>query len=156
MRSPKIQIILADDDQDDCLLIEDALTELPLDFQLMIVHDGDSLINRLHALHDSELPDVLYLDLNMPRKGGLECLHEIKASDKLKSLPVVICSTSMEEEIADTVYKQGACFYIKKPTDFTHLKEVLHLSINYIRNHAWERPLRENFVLTGDFNKSII
>ncbi|WP_291913828.1 response regulator [Chitinophaga sp. CB10] len=153
MQSPKIQLILADDDQDDCLLIEDALTELPLDFQLLIVHDGESLIN---WLHDHELPDVLYLDLNMPRKSGVECLHEIKSDDRLKVIQVVICSTSLEEEIADLVYKLGACFYIKKPTDFTQIKEVLYRSLNYIREHERERPLREEFVLSGDVDKSII
>src|ERR1041384_4215132 len=88
MDKEKIQILLSDDDKDDCFLFREALSELPHQTHLEIVNDGEQLMNYLHE-HADRLPDVLFLDLNMPRKNGFECLSEIKHNDKLSSLPVV-------------------------------------------------------------------
>jgi DNA-binding response OmpR family regulator len=67
-----------------------------------------------------ELPVLIFLDLNMPLKNGFDCLKEIKKDDKLKSLPVIIYSTSGEEEVIKLVYKAGALFYIQKPDNFSN------------------------------------
>lgn len=84
-----INILLADDDKDDCLFFKEALEELEVVAQLTLVADGQQLMHRLRSDTD-RLPDVLFLDLNMPRINGMECLAEIKQSEKLRQLPVII------------------------------------------------------------------
>lgn len=131
MDTEKIHILLADDDKDDCFLFREALSELPVHTELTTVHDGEQLMNYLME-NKHELPDVLFLDLNMPRKNGFECLTEIKHHDSLGSLPVIMFSTSYprdmgyEQDIIKVLYNIGAQDYIRKPEDFTKLKEVIH------------------------------
>jgi CheY-like chemotaxis protein len=131
MDTEKIQILLADDDKDDCFLFREALSELPVATNLVTVHDGEQLMSYL-AEHTGDLPNVLFLDLNMPRKNGFECLTEIKHNDNLKDLPVIMFSTSYprdmgyEQDIIKVLYNIGAQDYIRKPEDFTKLKQVIH------------------------------
>lgn len=127
----KLKILLADDDKDDCYLFREALSELPLKTELTTVHDGEQLMDYLEANLQSQ-PTVLFLDLNMPRKNGFECLTEIKHTTALKDLPVVMFSTSYprdigyEQDIIKVLYNIGAKDYIRKPEDFTKLKEVIY------------------------------
>jgi CheY-like chemotaxis protein len=129
--SDKIQILLADDDKDDCFLFREALSEIPVATNLETVHDGEQLMTYLNE-HSENLPHVLFLDLNMPRKNGFECLSEIKFNDKLKDLPVIMFSTSYprdmhyEQDIMKILYKIGAMDYIRKPENFNQLKQVIH------------------------------
>lgn len=131
MSTDKINILLADDDKDDCFLFREALSELPLQTNLETVYDGEQLMSFLSE-RVNNLPDVLFLDLNMPRKNGFECLSEIKHNEKLKSLPVVMFSTSYprdmhyENDIMKLLYKIGAREYIRKPENFNLLKEVIY------------------------------
>jgi CheY-like chemotaxis protein len=131
MDPEKLQILLADDDKDDCFLFREALSELPIPTELATVHDGEQLMNYLNE-NSENLPHVLFLDLNMPRKNGFECLTEIKHNDKLQSLPVIMFSTSYprdinyEQDIIKVLYNIGAQDYIRKPEDFTKLKKVIH------------------------------
>ena len=83
MKMEQLQILLADDDKDDRFLFREALSELPLFTNLETVHDGEQLMNYLNE-HSDSLPHVLFLDLNMPRINGFECLSEIKHDEKLK------------------------------------------------------------------------
>lgn len=144
MDTEKIQILLADDDKDDCFLFREALSELPVATNLVTVHDGEQLMNYLSE-HTGELPNVLFLDLNMPRKNGFECLTEIKHNDSLKDLPVIMFSTSYprdmgyEQDIIKVLYNIGAQDYIRKPEDFTKLKQVIHsmlIKISDIMSHT--------------------
>jgi CheY-like chemotaxis protein len=96
-----INILLADDDKADCLLFKDALEELPINAFLTIVENGEQVIEVLTNAKNN-LPDVLFLDLNMPRKNGFATLGEIKRNSELYKLPIVIFSTSSE---VDTVKK---------------------------------------------------
>lgn len=127
----KLKILLADDDKDDCFMFREALSELPVKTELWTVHDGEQLMAYLEE-HEQDLPDVLFLDLNMPRKNGFECLTEIKHTSALKELPVVMFSTSYprdmgyEQDIIKVLYNIGAKDYIRKPEDFTKLKDVIH------------------------------
>ena len=93
MNLKQLNILLADDDTDDCIFFENALGELLLSTNLTTVHDGEQLMLLL-TKNSTENFDVLFLDLNMPRKNGITCLDEIKHTDKLKSIPVIIFSTS--------------------------------------------------------------
>ena len=124
----KLNILLADDDTDDCLFFKQALEELSVSATLTTVSDGEQLMNYL-AENSECLPIVLFLDLNMPRKNGLECLEEIRKNEKLKDLPVVIFSTSNSWDTINMLFKSGAHVYIHKPSDFTQLKQVIHHAI---------------------------
>jgi CheY-like chemotaxis protein len=129
MNSGPIHLLLADDDEDDCLFFAEALEELPLSTHLTSVHDGEQLMQFLKA---EQLPHVLFLDLNIPRKNGFECLSEIRLDKKLKGLFVIIFSTSSEQDIVNMLYKNGAHHYIRKPTEFSHLKKVIHKALTVV------------------------
>ncbi len=138
MISGKINILLADDDKDDCLIFKEVLEELELSTQLTTLHDGEQLMQLLTKDSD-ELFDVLFLDLNMPRKNGFACLEEIKRLEKLTSLPVIIFSTSYDQSIVALLYKNGAQNYICKPADFSQLKRVVHQAITLTTQSPGER-----------------
>lgn len=125
MAEKQLNILLADDDKDDCTFFEAALAALNLKTQLKTVNDGEKLMTYLSE-NTHQLPDVLFLDLNMPRKNGFECLTELKDNERLKHIPVVIFSTSFPKAIIDRVFKMGANLYIRKPGDFGQLKQIIH------------------------------
>ena len=141
-----MSILLADDDKDDCLLFKDAIEELAFAASLTMVHDGDQLMRHLERVA-ANIPDVLFLDLNMPRKNGFECLAEIKKHATLKKLPVVVYSTSQDERNADRLYESGAHCYIFKPSDFEELKKVVHLAITLVKQND-EQASRKDFLIT--------
>src|SRR4051812_4797007 len=115
-----IRILLADDDSDDCLLFGEALNELEISFLLDVVHDGDQLIDFLGNARN-EKPDFIFLDLNMPRKSGFECLCEIRQQISSREIPVIIFSTSIDEELAIKLHELGASLYVRKPGTFENL-----------------------------------
>jgi len=147
---PFYHILLADDDKDDCLLLADALNDLPLATELTTVRHGEELMLHLHA--NNELPDLLFLDLNMPRKNGFECLIEIKQSEKLRAIPVIIFTTSFAADVVNLLHKNGAQHYICKPNAFEQLVEVIHraITITLQENHLSQIPKKE-FVLSPVF-----
>jgi len=144
----KLILLLADDDKDDCLFFKDVLGELPVSAQLTTVHDGEQLMQLL-AGKTVELPHVLFLDLNMPRKNGFECLSEIKLDEKLKQIPVIIFSTSFEQDVVNLLYKNGAQYYIRKPAEFSQLKKVIYQALILATQENISQPSKDNFVLTG-------
>ncbi len=124
MNNEPIRILLADDDESDRLNFTDAFEELKIKSIVNTVNDGVELMDYL-TREDTPLPSLLFLDLNMPRKNGLQCLKEIRNSAKLKDLIIAIYSTSSSEKDIDETLISGANVYIKKPNDFTTLKQVL-------------------------------
>jgi len=139
-------IFLADDDKDDCLFFRDAIEELLLPVQLTTVHDGEQLMLHLLKL-TSNLPLALFLDLNMPRKNGHECLTEIKTNQSLSSIPVIIFSTSYDEHVADELYQEGAHYYICKPVDFSELKKVILHALTLLQDCP-SQPAKQNFLIS--------
>jgi CheY-like chemotaxis protein len=125
MHSKKINILLADDDIDDCHFFKEALETLPQTTTLTTVHDGDELMKYLFE-NTERLPHVLFLDINMPRKNGFECLSEIKTNEVLKDLPVVMYSTSGSKDKINILFNTGADVYIRKPGNFAELVQVIH------------------------------
>lgn len=123
----KIRIVMADDDPDDYYLVRDAfeLTKFPADLHL--VSDGEELMDCLFCrgkfVKNKHLsnPTLILLDLNMPRKDGWEVLAEIKATASLRRIPVIIFTTSKEEEDITRSYDLGASSYITKPSTFDSL-----------------------------------
>lgn len=146
MISTQLRILLADDDLDDCFLFKEALDEFHLAVCFTIVNDGEQLMHLLGKKHT--LPHILFLDMNMPRKNGFECLEEIKRTEKLKSIPVIIFSTSFDEDIVDMLYKKGAQYYIQKPREFGKLKKAVHQALSMTVKEKFMQPTIEKFVLS--------
>tara|TARA_R110002050_G_scaffold24240_2_gene64806 strand:+ start:6694 stop:7149 length:456 start_codon:yes stop_codon:yes gene_type:complete len=140
------QILLADDDEDDCMFFKEALDELALCATLKTVNNGVALMDFLEN-NLSNLPQVLFLDLNMPMKSGAECLTEIKRSAKFRHLPVIIYSTSSNIDVMDQLYAKGAQYYIRKPADFSDLKSVINRTIELIQQTKDMQSSREEFVI---------
>jgi CheY-like chemotaxis protein len=140
-----IHLLLADDDMDDCLFFQEALEELSIATNLTTVNDGVQLMEFLNAA--AALPDALFLDLNMPRKSGFECLTELKDSKSFKEIPVVIFSTSLDPEVVNMLYNNGAHYYIRKPGDFNILKKVIEEATHRLARNKSQRPERVDFII---------
>ena len=132
MENGLIHILLADDDEDDRIFFKEAFDEIKLKTNVTLVNDGVELMNHLTS-NDLPKPHILFLDLNMPRKNGMECLKEIRNSNNLKDIPIAIYSTSSSQEDIEETFVKGANIYIKKPDDFSELKRVLEevITINW-------------------------
>ena len=126
-----ITILVAEDDPDDRLLIEEALREARLANDLHFVEDGEELIDFLHHQGDyadrsrSPCPGLILLDLNMPRKDGREALAEIKENARLRRIPVVVLTTSKAEEDVVRSYDLGVSGFIVKPVQFESFVELI-------------------------------
>ncbi|MBK9960856.1 MAG: response regulator [Saprospiraceae bacterium] len=149
MISQHIEILLADDELADCLLFKEALEELPVSAHLTTVYNGEQVMEEI-TKKGKKLPDVLFLDLNMPRKDGFASLGEIKRSTFLQDLPVIIFSTTSELESVKRVFRDAAHYYICKPVDFLQLKKVIYEALTLITQKSNPLPLKENFMITGD------
>lgn len=134
-------IFIADDDPDDLAFFEEALREICNKTILTTATDGVELLEILLKTVPPS-PDVIFLDLNMPRLNGFECLIEIKNTLKLKPIPVVILSTTITPDTIDKLYVNGAHAYVTKPTAFDDLKSIIRhvLSIDLTL-----KPSRANF-----------
>ncbi len=149
MISKKINILLADDDKADCLLFKDALAELPISASLTVVHNGEKVIEEL-TKKGSKLPDVLFLDLNMPRKNGFATLGSIKRSSELQNVPVIIITTASEQEMVKIVFRDAAHYYICKPANFLQLKKAIYEALTLVMQKDNPLPAKEKFIITGD------
>jgi CheY-like chemotaxis protein len=145
---PDLNILLANDDIDDCVFFQQALDELTIRTNLITVYDGEQLMQELESdIHP--LPDILFLDLYMPRKNGFECLAEIKLNSRLKSFPVIMFSTSAQPDIVAQLYKNGALYFIRKPNEYTKLKEIIQRTITLIARGKGIQPGESDFLLTA-------
>ena len=124
MQEDFILITLADDDEDDRLFFTDAFDELKINTVVNTVKNGRELINFLDH-PETVLPNIIFLDLNMPILNGIDCLKELKQNDKFKDIAIAIYSTSSSEEDIENTFVLGANIYIKKPSNFNDLKKIL-------------------------------
>jgi CheY-like chemotaxis protein len=126
-----ITILVADDDAEDCLLLREAFAESRVVNDLRFVGDGEELLDYLLGRGEfgdpgaAPRPGLILLDLNMPRKDGREALKEIRADPNLRSIPVVVLTTSRAEEDVFRLYDLGANSYITKPVTFESLVEIV-------------------------------
>ena len=146
MNSDYINIALADDDEDDRLFFTDAFDELKLKSKVLLFKDGIELMEYLND-RDNTLPSLLFLDLNMPKKSGLECLKDIKATERLREMVIAIYSTSASEEDIENTFVKGANVYIKKPNDFEKLKKVLSEVVTTNWQYQTSGLNKDNFLL---------
>jgi len=147
MQNEAVHILLADDDEDDRLFFRDAFKEIRIKTAVEIVRDGVELMDYI-VQPGIVLPHVLFLDLNMPRKTGMECLIEIKRIDHLKDMAIAIYSTSASEEDIEDTFVKGANVYIKKPSDFLTLKKLLEEVIKINWQYHTSGLNRDNFLLS--------
>jgi response regulator RpfG family c-di-GMP phosphodiesterase len=142
MNSEVCKIFYTDDDVDDRDLFVDAALHVSDSLEVITQGNGDELICLLN--NPPPFPNLIFLDLNMPIKNGYEVLKEIKQSERTKSLPVIVFSTSDDQDTVDLTRKLGANLYITKPSSFSLLKKVIKYSLSI----DWETftPSTENFV----------
>lgn len=130
-----ITILMADDDPDDRLLVQEAFEENHLLNVVHTVEDGEELLEYLYKkgkfAETAVRPNMILLDLNMPRKSGLEALQEIKADPNLRSIPVVVLTTSKAEEDIIRSYDLGVNSFVVKPVTFESLVELVKTLGNY-------------------------
>ena len=140
-------IYLADDDRDDRMLFKEALDEIDMAFAIEDFDNGVTLMDNL--LNKSKpLPDVIYLDLNMPLMNGEECLHDIKNEPELSQIPIIIYSTYVDEAAANSLQKRGADLYLEKPDSFEKLKNLLRKSLEFIHNYSDKSLPPTEFVIS--------
>lgn len=147
MTQEPIHILLADDDEDDRLFFKEAFEEIKIKTHVRFVNDGVELMNDLNQ-NGQQLPHILFLDLNMPRKNGIECLLEIKRMNQLQNIAIAIYSTSSSEKDIEETFVQGANVYIKKPSDFTTLKRILEEVIKVNWHYQTSGLNRANYLLS--------
>jgi len=145
----KLNVLLAEDDSADRLLFEEVLAELPVSVNLFTVTNGEQLLEWLNK-KGNKLPDVLFLDLNMPRKNGFAALGEVKRSATLQDLPVIIFTTANDKERIKQVYKDAAHYYIRKPNTFPDLKKLVYKVLVLISEDNISLPDRKDFILKVD------
>jgi len=139
-----IDILLADDDPGDVCLVQEALRRSELASRLHVVRDGVDLLaflRREGGYAAAPRPDLILLDLNMPRKGGTEALSELKSDDRIKSIPVVIFTTSTAGDDVARSYALHASCYVAKPAELHQFIETV-LSIQQFWRHVVTLPPR--------------
>ena len=135
--SQSITILMADDDPEDTLLVEEALKEARLGNTLRFVEDGEELMDYLYHrgrfadLNESPRPGLILLDLNMPKKDGRDALREIKGDSLLRRIPIIVLTTSQSEEDIFRIYDLGASSFITKPVTFEGLVDVMRTLNKY-------------------------
>lgn len=136
-----IKVLLVEDDEDDQFLFSDALAELPFPTELTIVNNGKDAVEKL-ARTDSK-PDIIFLDLNMPKMNGKDCLKLIRMDETFCSIPCIILSTSSAHAEIEETYSAGANLYLLKPNENDNLRKMVNkvLKLNWKENFTPEKEL---------------
>ncbi len=144
---PAHAILLVEDNPADVKITQRALKESAVPVELIVVRDGQEAVEYLlregkHASSEGwRGPDLILLDLNLPRLSGLEVLQRIRATPALRAVPVVVLTTSRRPEDVQAMYAAGANTYIEKPQDFARFAQVLHVIQRYWLDTALLPPL---------------
>jgi two-component system response regulator len=147
---PAHAILLVEDNPADVKITQRALKESGLPVDLIVVRDGQEAVDYLfrqgnHASGGEwRSPDLILLDLNLPRMNGREVLERLRANPTLRTVPVVVLTTSRREEDVQQMYAAGANTYIEKPQDFSRFVQVLQTIHRYWLDTALLPPLPES------------
>lgn len=125
MEEKSIKILSAEDDRDDQFLIKRAIDKAYIKTEIYFVSNGEDLLERLLTCNDENIPDLILLDLNMPEMSGIEALKKIKENEKNRKIPVVILTTSDNENDMEQCYELGIQSYVTKPQSFDELVKCL-------------------------------
>ncbi len=129
-----LNILVVDDNEDDVLLLEESLRGHPAVNLLDSVRDGDAALAYLRRegpYSSAPRPGLVLLDINMPKRNGFEVLYEIKRDPELRSIPVVMLTTSNRDADVLTAYSGGACSFVTKPVSFDQLKLITGHFVSY-------------------------
>ena len=124
----EINILMVEDNEGDIVLTVQALKEAKINNQINVVRDGEAAIQYLHKegqYTDAATPDLILLDINLPKMNGIEVLEELKRDELLKVIPVVMLTTSDSEKDVFASYQNHANCYITKPVNFENFMEVI-------------------------------
>jgi len=130
-------MLMVDDDAEDCLLVRDALQEIRLEHDLRFVRDGEELFDYLYQRGEYEnkrmapRPDMILLDLKMPKMDGREVLRALKSNSQFRRIPVVALTTSTSEDDVAFAYDMGVNSYITKPVTFRGLVDIMTVLSKY-------------------------
>lgn len=127
-RSSPCIILMADDDQEDCLLARIAFEESAIEGEIRFVENGEELLE--HLRNGDSRPNLILLDLNMPRMDGRQALLEVKSDQKLKDIPVVILTTSRQEKDVKFCLGAGACDFETKPVEISEWVDVIKSALS--------------------------
>ena len=139
-------VLLVDDDLDDRLFFQESFEEIKIDTTVHLLKDGKELIDHLED-PSHKLPDIIFLDLNMPILSGMECLVKIRKNPLWKDIAVAIYSTSSSETDVENSFINGANIYIKKPNNFDQLRKILSEVIMINWQYQTSGLNRDNFIL---------
>jgi DNA-binding response OmpR family regulator len=141
-----IHIYLAEDDPDDRELFKDSIHEIYKDTKLTMFDDGERLMHYLQR-NLTLLPGIIFLDINIPLKNGKQCLREIRNDFRYKNVPVIMFTTSVNEEDVAFCFENGANLFVNKPANFLLQVEVLReVFALYLSKQLFTNP-KEHFVL---------
>ncbi len=140
-----LNIALADDDEDDRLFFQEAIDVVPIRTKLSLFKNGQELMDYLN-LPNVILPNLVFLDLNMPVKNGMQCLSEIRANPLLKNVSIAIYSTSSSEKDIEETFVNGANIYINKPNNFQNLRDVVEKVLQIKWQYHTSNLNRDNFL----------
>jgi CheY-like chemotaxis protein len=147
MFKKKFLVAVVDDDQDDRELLIDVVREIENGLEILQFENGSTF---LAYLMDSktDFPDLVFLDLNMPMMGGMQCLVRLREFVNAKELPVAIYSTSSSTQHINEAYSLGANLYISKPNDFNDLKRCVDSVLKMVLEEKMKIPTKETFLYT--------
>jgi CheY-like chemotaxis protein len=140
---PQKHLVLIDDDTDACLLFERALRKVAPDLYFTALYDGDNLAANLVRLR----PDLLFLDLTLPGKNGLDCLLELRADDRFRDMKVIVYSNSVRMSDIAQAYARGADLFIVKPFSQSHLVNALE----HVLQMEWSENERNRYFINNQF-----
>ncbi|WP_297333499.1 response regulator [Flavobacterium sp.] len=146
MYQDKLKIFLAEDDIDDRSFFKDAFEEIKVKHTLEIFEDGITLMEHLKQ-EDIMLPDIIFMDINMPGLSGMECLKDIRSDKRLSEIVVAIYSTSASPANVEEAFIEGANIYIKKPDEFSALKKIITDITNISWQYVTDGLNRQNFMI---------
>lgn len=128
MTSQPVEILLVEDNEDDAVIIQEVFADMRLATLINVVRDGEealAYLQRQGKYKVVRMPDIVLLDINMPKKNGFEVLEEMKKDPRLQSLPVIMLTTSYREEDVVRSYAKGACSYMHKLVDLDQFKQLI-------------------------------
>ncbi|GAA3522995.1 hypothetical protein GCM10022393_42160 [Aquimarina addita] len=147
MNLDALKIVLVDDDEDDRTFFKDAIEEVDIKTNLLLFGNGQEFMDYI-TLPGQSLPHLVFLDLNMPIKNGIQCLTEIREIPTIKDLLIAIYSTSSSDQDIEDTFIKGANIYINKPNDFKKLKKIIKDVLKLNWQYHTSNLDRESFMLS--------
>lgn len=141
---PHLHVLLVDDDSDESYLFNEALEHAGLNIRLSRANNGNHLLSFLLS---EPTPDLVFMDINMPYKDGVEALAEIRKNPRFETLPLVIYSTTNNENSINACYKKGANLFVIKPNNFDGMVKVVK-KVCTVDWTNYKKPSREEFVIS--------